>query len=73
MKDSCHAQQAQLHQQSSVQPHLRTYGYIVANDCWQRSVLCIVLCYMDYTVVLNVAVFPDFDAVDITCKRIEMR
>lgn len=72
VKDSCPEQQAQLQEQSSRQPHLPTYSYIVANDCWQCSVLRIVLCYMDYTVILNVAVFPNFDAVDITCETFEM-
>ena len=30
----------------------------------------VVLGYMDYAVVLNVAVFPDFDTVDITCMHV---
>ncbi len=47
----------------------RTYGDIVANDSWQGSILCIVLCYMHYNVVLDIAVFTNFDAVDISCSN----
>ena len=43
-----------------------TYGDIVANDCRQSSVLCIVLGYMDHAVILYIAVVPNVDTIDIT-------
>ena len=64
--------EAQLQAQGSMKLYSPTYSDIVANDCRQRPVLCIVLCYMDYTVILNVAVFPNLDAVDITCKTVKI-
>ena len=54
-----------------MQSCLLTYCDIVANDGWQGSVLCVVLSYVNYAVVLNVAVFPDLDAVDITCRHLD--
>ena len=63
-------QEVQLQEQGNVNLQWPTYSDIVANDCGQGSVLCVMLCYMDYTVILDVAVFPNLDAVDITCKTL---
>lgn len=49
------------------QHYVLTYGHIVANGGWQRSVGRIVLCYMHHDVVLYVAIVPDLDVVDISC------
>ena len=45
-----------------------TYGDIVADDSWQGSILCVVLCHMYHNIVLNVAVLSNLDAVHIPCK-----